>query len=245
MQKIHNSNDLIIIEKIQNIYDQNNNYISQDIVNDINLIIANNQNGQNQLINLLKKRLIINNQETTILDGLIFRQLIDKKIHSINLELNNLFPNGIINLKSYLTINYQPLQDLLIHKKFQEADKLTQDILCKLTPLNKNNKRKWLYFTDIPLIPSHDLLILDLLWKVYSNGKFGFSIQKRIWEKQNYNWNKFLNQVGWIQDDIMKRYPQEFTWTINAPKGHLPLFNQLRGVQVIYYIFKHIAWLKS
>ncbi|PLZ94121.1 hypothetical protein CI594_16205, partial [Fischerella thermalis CCMEE 5196] len=38
------------------------------------------------------------------------------------------------------------------------------------------------------------------------------------------------------------RYPQEFTWDLSAPKGHLPLSNQLRGVRVIASIFAHPAW---
>ena len=243
MQKIHNKNDLIILEKIQKIYDQNNIYITDNLIDDIDLVIKNNKNGQKKLIEILHTRLIINNKDTTILDGLIFRKLIDTKINYINLKLRDLFPNGIINSKFSSKIDYQTLQNLLIDRKFQEADKLTQTILCELTPLNKNNKRKWLYFTDIPLIPSNELLLIDLIWRVYSNGKFGFSIQKRIWENQNHDWDKFLNIVGWVKDGTMRRYPKEFKWNLNAPKGHLPLLNQLRGVQVINYIFKHIAWL--
>jgi len=244
MQKIHNPNELITLKEIQNKYDENDNYLTEDLIKNIDLMIKSSQDVHKELIKILKKRLIINNIETTVLDGLIFRKLIEKKNHHINLELNTLFPKGIINLKSSLKTDYQPLQELLINKEFQEADQLTQALLCKLTPLNKNNKRKWLYFTDIPLIPSNDLFIIDLLWKVYSNGKFGFSIQRKIWQKQNYDWDKFLDKVGWVKCGIMKRYPQEFAWTINAPQGHLPLFNQLRGKQVIYYLFKHIAWLQ-
>jgi len=246
MQKIHNPKNEIILEKIKKLYEKNkkSDYITQKIINEIDTIIQDNEYSQKELIKILKKSLITENQSTSILDGLIFSRLIEIKTKYIRIELKKFFPNGIINLQSSSEINYQPLQDLLINKNFQEADKLTQKILCKLTPLNKNKQRNWLYFTDISLIPSNDLLIIDLLWTTYSYGKFGFSIQRKIWQKQNKDWNKFLNQVGWIQNGKMRRYPQEFIWTINAPKGHLPLFNQLRGIQVIDYLFKHVAWLQ-
>lgn len=83
-----------------------------------------------------------------------------------------------------------------------------------------------------------------MLWKVYSKGKFGFSIQKNIWLKQNKQWDKLWEKIKWLEakTGIMKRYPKEFTWSIDAPEGHLPLFNQLRGTQTLYYLFQKINW---
>nr|YP_009397143.1 hypothetical protein [Thuretia quercifolia]ARW66329.1 hypothetical protein [Thuretia quercifolia] len=245
MQKIQNQVDNFDKnnkEKVNKILKKNKNHITHEIINYIDSMTNNNEQGQKELLNFLKEKLIIDKKNASLLDGLIFTKLKKQKTKKINIELNQLFPNGIVQFANSLKIDYQPLQTLLLNQNFQDADKLTQQYLCQLTQLEQEKQRKWLYFTDIQLIPSEDLLTLDLLWQIYSYGKFGFSIQRKIWLTNNYNWDIFLNKIGWVQNEINKRYPQEFTWTIEAPKGHLPLFNQLRGIQVLSYLFKHIAW---
>nr|QCI06353.1 hypothetical protein [Dictyurus purpurascens] len=228
--------------KINKIFKENKNNITNEIINYVDCMIENNEEGQKELINFLKDRLITKRNNTNLLDGLIFIKLKKHKVPTITIQLDKLFPNGIVKFTNSLKTDYQPLQKVLIEQNFQEADKLTQQYLCRLTQLKQKTYRNWLYFTDIPLIPSEDLLTIDLLWQVYSYGKFGFSIQRKIWLMNNYNWDIFLNKIGWVQNEINKRYPEEFIWTIDAPKGHLPLFNQLRGIQVLSYLFKHIAW---
>nr|QCI04534.1 hypothetical protein [Apoglossum ruscifolium] len=195
-----------------------------------------------ELIDILITRLIIKNKNITSLDKIIFTKLENIKLQHINKKLNKIFPNGIEKFQKSITINYEPLQTLLIKQNFQEADKLTQQYLCQLANLQNKSTRKWLYFTDIFLLPADDLFIIDLLWQIYSNEQFGFFIQRKIWKKNNKNWDIFLNKIGWTNKGIMKRYPNDFIWTINAPKGHLPLFNQLRGTQVLSYLFEHHVW---
>ena len=43
-------------------------------------------------------------------------------------------------------------------------------------------ERKWVYFTEIAPIPVQDLQMLDKLWMTYSKGRYGFSVQKKIWK---------------------------------------------------------------
>nr|QCI04967.1 hypothetical protein [Callithamnion tetricum] len=198
--------------------------------------------GQKSLLNFLINRRIHNKNSLSFLDSFIFNKLNMTQIAEINQEINSVFPNGIVELKSDLTINYQPLQDLLIKQKFQEADKVTQIYLCELVGLKTKDNRKWLYFTDIHVLPINDLLIIDLLWRIYSLDKFGFSIQRQIWLSNNCNWEKFWETIEWTKKGNMLRYPIEFRWSTDAPKGHLPLFNQLRGIQVLLALFEHDAW---
>nr|YP_009399835.1 hypothetical protein [Tolypiocladia glomerulata]ARW69654.1 hypothetical protein [Tolypiocladia glomerulata] len=178
-----------------------------------------------------------------VLNGFIYQTILrDKNKNFINKLIENL-PNGIITLDKSMHLDYQPLQNLLINEKFQEADRLTQRYLCKLVQMKTKTERNWLYFTDIQFIPKKDLFILDLLWKSYSKGKFGFSVQKKIWTKNNKKWDKLWENIKWLKiEGEMKRYPKDFTWTVEAPKGHLPLFNQLRGTQTLSYLFKKIDW---
>jgi hypothetical protein len=201
--------------------------------------------GEQNLLNYLIHRRIITKQKILLIDGLIFEKLYNTKHKEIFIKLKKYFNKGIIKLNNDLTLNYQPLQDLLINQNFQEADKLTQQYLCRLAGLNTETTRQWLYFTDIAVIPSEDLLNIDLLWQIYSRGKFGFSIQRQIWMQNNCKWKIFWETIGWTKKDNPCRYPNEFIWTVEAPQGHLPLFNQLRGRQVLSALFNHIVWQQT
>ena len=233
-------------ESLQLLYKTTNQINNQKILEKAKRIIKKHleqgEEGEQYLLNILIKRRLINKDNLLLLDGLVFEYLSISKITKIKDQVNYNFPTGIVPLKSSLKNNYQKLQELLTKKKFKEADQLTHKHLCNLAGLDKKNNRNWLYFTDISYIPSEDLFTIDLLWQIYSQGKFGFSIQRKIWILNNYNWNILWQKIGWVRQGIMCRYPQEFIWNINAPVGHLPLFNQLRGNQVLLSLFEHIVW---
>nr|YP_010902997.1 hypothetical protein P4C74_pgp182 [Hypnea pseudomusciformis]WCH55051.1 hypothetical protein [Hypnea pseudomusciformis]WCH56644.1 hypothetical protein [Hypnea pseudomusciformis] len=199
--------------------------------------------GQEALLDLLIRRRILTNVNISCLDGALFQILYSSKFHIIQQGLRNYFPNGLIELEPSFDLDYKNLQVLLQNYRYQDADRLTQKKLCKLVGLDDHNKRDWLYFTDIPMIPSDDLLMIDLLWRVYSREKFGFSKQRQIWLANNCNWNRLWQNIGWTYNSQPLRYPNEFNWTLSAPSGHLPLFNQLRGVQVLSALFHHAAWM--
>lgn len=198
--------------------------------------------GEQSLIKLLIERSQKHKFHPELIDGLLFQILHKTTFKEIQATLHQNFKHGLIELDENLKIDYQSLHDLLLNEKFQEADQLTQIYLCKLAGIDKNNKRNWLYFTDISLLPLEDLYIIDRMWKLYSKGKFGFSVQRKIWVANNGNWEKLWHKIGWKKAGIASRYPNEFIWNISAPYGHLPLFNQLRGVQVINALFNHINW---
>nr|YP_009397764.1 hypothetical protein [Sonderella linearis]ARW66950.1 hypothetical protein [Sonderella linearis] len=238
--KLNNNINYLDIKNIDLIYQKKLNFISKEIEHIIDKILNKGKTEQKILVDLIIKRIIKEDKEVSILDGLIFTKLIETKIPEIKTKLYQFFPNGILILKPSLKINYQPLQNLLINKDFKEADKLTQKYLCNLVELKNKNKKNWLYFTDIQFLPLDDLFTLDLMWKIYSKGKFGFSVQKTLWIKYNCKWKQLWEKIGWTAQGIMKRYPEEFIWTIDAPKGHLPLFNQLRGTQTLSALFKRI-----
>jgi hypothetical protein len=147
-------------------------------------------------------------------------------------------------LLSEAGIDYTPLQQLLVEQNFQAADQLTLQKMCELAG-SAAVQRKWIYFTEVEQFPITDLLTINHLWLTYSEGKFGFSTQREIWLSVGKNWEKFWSKIGWKNGNTWTRYPQEFTWDLNAPKGHLPLSNQLRGVRVIASLFAHPAWSKQ
>nr|YP_009394672.1 hypothetical protein [Polysiphonia elongata]ARW63234.1 hypothetical protein [Polysiphonia elongata] len=232
-----------IEEEVKIIFSNNDKIISSKTEEKINEIID-KEIGKKILVSTIIKKYKNLNQKSSIIDGLIYQKVIETKESEFTNELILNLPKGIIYLEESMSINYQPLQDLLIKKSFQEADKLTQQYLCILVEQKTMQTKKWLYFTDIQFIPKYELFKIDLLWRTYSKGKFGFSIQKNIWIKYNKEWDKLWEKIEWLEvtTGAMKRYPKEFNWTAEAPKGHLPLFNQLRGTQTLCYLFKKIDW---
>nr|SCW22901.1 Hypothetical protein ycf53 [Nemalion sp. H.1444] len=197
---------------------------------------------QRQLLSILLSRQEDRSIQISDVDGLIFELLLESNYYSITNDLNQLLSSGIVTLESAIGIDYSGLQQLLVSKQFQKADKLTQSLLCNLAQRNGRHARKWLYFTDVSSMPVVDLLTIDKLWQVHSKGLFGLSIQRDIWLSTNSDWEKFWSKIGWKVNDVNCRYPHEFVWNVTAPPGHLPLFNQLRGVQVLAALFTHPAW---
>lgn len=151
------------------------------------------------------------------------------------------FPQGVVPLKSDRSVDYWPLQHLLARQEFEEADRLTLQKMCEVAGAAAV-QRKWIYFTEIENFPIADLHTIDALWRLHSEGKFGFSIQREIWLSTGKNWDLVWDKIGWRNGNTWTRYPQEFTWNLSAPRGHLPLSNQLRGVRVIAALLNHPAW---
>ncbi|RZM79689.1 GUN4 domain-containing protein [Leptolyngbya iicbica] len=155
--------------------------------------------------------------------------------------INEHFATGVVSLSPECSVDYSEIQTALIQQDFELADRLTLQKMCELAGENAI-KRKWLYFTEVNLFPIIDLQTLDQLWLIYSEGKFGFSKQREIWLGVSKNWEKFWPRIAWKSDNIWTRYPGEFIWSLEAPVGHLPLTNQLRGVRVMDALMNHPAW---
>ncbi len=99
-------------------------------------------------------------------------------------------------------------------------------------------KESWWNVTsnDIDEFPCTDLRTIDTLWVKYSNGRFGFSVQKRIWEsvggkpgEGDYKiYKKFADRIGWYvkqKDEWLSR--SNLSFTLNAAEGHLPSLGHL------------------
>ncbi len=153
---------------------------------------------------------------------------------------NAAIPFGV-TLASDRGIDYTPLQKLLAQQQFQAADQLTLQQFCELAG-PAAVQRKWVYFSEVEGFPVTDLQTVDQLWLAHSQGRFGFSVQRQIWLSVGKNWEALWPKIGWKNGNNWTRYPQEFTWDLTAPKGHLPLSNQLRGVRMINALLLHPAW---
>jgi len=189
---------------------------------------------------LLKRR----ETKATWIDGNAYQVLYKSNAPKAKEFLLSYFPEGIVPLKSECGIDYNSLQQLLAVQDFQAADRLTLQKMCELAGTTAV-QRKWLYFTEVENFPITDLHTINHLWLVHSEGKFGFSVQREVWLGLSKNWENFWSKIGWKNGNTWTRYPNEFTWDLSAPRGHLPLSNQLRGVRVIASLFSHPAWSKN
>ncbi|HTL90094.1 MAG TPA: GUN4 N-terminal ARM-like repeat domain-containing protein [Leptolyngbya sp.] len=173
----------------------------------------------------------------------IYQALLNSQASRAIEFLQQHFPTGTVPLQSDRNIDYTELQQLLAQQKFQEADRLTIQKLCELAG-ESATLRKWLYFTEVENFPIADLLTIDGLWLAHSDYQYGFSVQRQIWMSVGKKWEKLWDRIGWKSGYNWTRYPDGFTWSLMAPRGHLPLSNQLRGVRVMAALLNHPAWIQ-
>lgn len=131
-----------------------------------------------------------------------------------------------VSLISAVGVDYRQLRDLLAAGKWKEADEETAK---KMLEVAGRDKIGGLRVEDIKRFPCEDLRTIDQLWLNYSNGRFGFSVQKSIWEsvggKDNLDWKtyeSFGERLGWRRKTTWLPY-SSLTFTKNAPIGHLPV----------------------
>ena len=176
--------------------------------------------------------------------GKIYQTLYQSQNNETQSFLQNYFPRGVVPLRSERNIDYLPIQVALARQDFQTADLLSLQKLCELAG-EAATQRKWLYFTEVAQFPALDLQTIDRLWFVYSEGKFGYSVQRRLWLSLGRDLSKLWLKIGWKKENNWTRYPEEFIWNLTAPLGHLPTSNQLRGAKVITSLFSHPVWAQK
>jgi hypothetical protein len=131
---------------------------------------------------------------------------------------------------------------------FGTVNQFTRDALIVISGA-KAKGRDFVYFTDVKNIPNTDLATIERLWNKFSNGKFGYSVQKRKWRQAKGDFEVFCSKIGWTTKDgdieRKKRWfgASEFIYDVKkAPEGHLPLTSALRGTSLIKNMLMHPVW---
>ncbi|MFM6575842.1 MAG: GUN4 domain-containing protein [Dolichospermum sp.] len=129
-----------------------------------------------------------------------------------------------VELKSDVGMDYRKLRDLLKAGKWKEADEETLRVMLCVG----GTREGWLNVESFDNFPCADLRTIDKLWVKYSDGRFGFSVHKRIYQglggTREYNQEillKFGDKVGWRKGGIQLYYSL-LTFDKKAPEGHLP-----------------------
>lgn len=134
--------------------------------------------------------------------------------------------------KSKKGVNYKRLEQILAQEKWTEADKETADRMLEVI-----GKDSWsdVRREDIEQFPCDDLRSIDRLWVYYSNGHFGFSIQKKIWlevgGKIDYDTECKLGvRLGWHNGQDWMSYNSLICSLSQAPDGHFPSWRSRPGL---------------
>tara|TARA_Y100001978_G_scaffold248_1_gene194 strand:+ start:137 stop:856 length:720 start_codon:yes stop_codon:yes gene_type:complete len=224
--------------------DKNNN--NENILDLVKSFVESNQRKRKTLINKIEASAdylidvadsLLNEDERAGDDwanGWILQVL---KKHKPKFFENEIYNNWFLT-STEREINFEKLQLNLLEQKFEEADRLTSSILRKLAG-KVAEKRGYVFYSEVKNMSGKDLETIDRLWKIYSQGKFGFSVQAKLLKSVGKRYDLLWPRIGWKKDGIWTRYPSAFSWSLDAPDGHMPLVNQLRGVRLMDSILKH------
>jgi len=151
-----------------------------------------------------------------------------------------------VALKTDLGIEYAPLEAALKEGNFRQADDITRALLIVIAG-DDAESREFVYFTEVKSMPVNDLQTIDNLWTAYSEGKFGYSVQKKMWRssKIKEKWGKFFKILDWTvgENNSYRSWANnEYIYNMEAVKGHLPLTSCLRGTQLLRGLLEHPAF---
>lgn len=141
-------------------------------------------------------------------------------------------------LRSEVGIDYTRLRSLLAAGQWQQADEETRKLMLEAA---RREKEGLLDREASETFPSTDLHTINQLWEKFSKGRFGFSVQKRIWEsivgnavadiempQQRHLDNHFKehidqfgDRIGWSVKGNWLHF-RDLTFDSCAPEGHLP-----------------------
>ena len=132
------------------------------------------------------------------------------------------------DLSSEKGIDYGKLRDLLKARQWKEADKETYELILRAVGRKLGD-----YIREKELLnfPCTDLKTIDRLWVKYSQGRFGFSVQKKIYVECGAKldgkypgdkvWEEFGDRVGWRKDGDWLSY-SDLDVSLSSPQGLFP-----------------------
>jgi serine/threonine-protein kinase len=169
--------------------------------------------GKSELENSLKENKISNVREA-ILKGMELTP--EKRPQSIEEWLK------ILSSPTKKGVDYTRLENFLKTGQWKEADIETYNVMLEATGRKEKGS---LSIESIENFPCKDLCTIDQLWVKYSNERFGFSVQKRIWNEVHQNIFNFGDYVGWRKGLLFRekwKKHSQLKFKEEAREGHLP-----------------------
>jgi hypothetical protein len=138
------------------------------------------------------------------------------------------------SLRSDRDIDYTQLQYLLEANQWEKADEETLNVMLQAMGRSQEG---WLDAIAIAKFPCTDLHTIDRLWGRYSDEKFSFRVQYRLYSGVTISTENAVNpsrsdeeralefskNVGWWTKRLeFLRYYNQLDFTLQAPNGQLP-----------------------
>ncbi|MEW6493431.1 MAG: GUN4 domain-containing protein [Cyanobacteriota bacterium] len=139
--------------------------------------------------------------------------------------------------------DYTKLAHLLAKQRLKAADRETSN---KLLWLAKGKPDEYLPEGKMKKIPCKDLRTINNLWSVYSKGKYGFSVQRKLYEQiyeevsrqpktpsygvESEVYDRFARRVGWTVRDDARLKQDALIFNPRGGEGHLPVTYVKLGV---------------
>jgi ligand-binding sensor domain-containing protein len=145
---------------------------------------------------------------------------------------------------------FQQLEEYLKAKEWEKADQETYRLM--MTAIGKEYG-DWFSQDELRNFPCDELLAIDRLWVKHSNGLYGFSVQKQIYEEcggkldftfpTDDTWNKFCDRVAWKHKGSLTSYSMIYGKNLRKAdqlkynnSGHLPLGMKLYCVDGVFWL---------
>ncbi|MEO1146850.1 MAG: GUN4 domain-containing protein [Cyanobacteria bacterium J06638_22] len=185
-----------------------------------------------------------------LLQGLVDRGAANLSYRCLQETTRRVDPDLVATIEPLATqvkdLRYAQLESYLKNGQWEEADEETYRLM--ITTVGKE-EGQWFEAEELLNFPCEELLAIDGLWVKYSNGQFGFSVQKDIYLSEEVGgvanglyykdtWEKFCHKVDW---SVRGRYVF-VRFDTHGPKGHLPVAGMVgapRGVPLMladYYM---------
>lgn len=179
---------------------------------------------------------------------------IEAQLQQFNQLLSNLSDRIASSEENFLLVadlhKYKKLQELLRVENFREADWETIRVIQAITGEPELGD---ITPDDMRQFPCDELRVIDNLWKKYSQGRFGFSVQIQIYQnvggslettinQDNKAIERFGEQVGWRDEDNRWKKCDDLDYTLTAPIGCHPSrwWNSPFGSKMTNYFFNRL-----
>ena len=127
------------------------------------------------------------------------------------------------------TYRYSKLRGLLEAGKWKEADLETTRVMIEITGKPELDE---ITPEDLRVFPCNAIMVIDQLWQKYSNSRFGFSVQLRLYQSLGGTMDtiraqdiKYLDltgeKIGWRVNGKLVEY-DDFDFSLDAAEGALP-----------------------
>ena len=170
----------------------------------------------------------INYLEKAISNGFYDLEMLENDSFLDNIRKQDLYldiVNKLLSNASESKVDFSKLNNLLKNQDWKKADYETWNIFCKIVG---KPEKTCIEAKELQKINYSDFHIIDWLWRKYSQEKFGFTIQFKIFQDVNNDNDDFREKVDWFEAFNQELYNKK-EFNLSLSKGYLPYICYQKG----------------